>query len=147
MTGGDRGQRLIFQVGPCIPSLVAVSLSIERKSGRDLMWHGEGRQVEKGRLARVIAVAGSTSGAPWVFVFFLPGQGRHQGKQHRKDNGEMKGCKTIQLKAVTMKTYLRQCWCLRSQSRSRSRCSGCSARTLQNRKTCCRVGVEDSMRA
>jgi hypothetical protein len=38
------------------------------------MWHGEGRQVEKGRLARVIAVGGSTSGAPWV-LFFLAGTG------------------------------------------------------------------------
>jgi hypothetical protein len=46
MTGGERCQRLIFQVGPCIPSLVAVSLSIDTASGEDLVWHGEGLQVE-----------------------------------------------------------------------------------------------------
>lgn len=74
MKGGERCQRLSFQGGPCIPSLVAVSLSIETVGNP--VWHGQGRQAEMGRLARVIVVA--TSGAPEACCFLSLPKGRNR---------------------------------------------------------------------
>lgn len=83
MTGGDRGQRLIFKAALASPSLVAVLLSIETIRG-NLVWHGQGRQVEMGRLARVIVVAGSTSGAPGLCFFCR----RDKGETEEQSRGK-----------------------------------------------------------
>lgn len=93
MTGGDRCQRLIFQVGPCIPSLVAVSLNIETASGEDLVWHGEGRQVEWVAL-RVSLSSRDRHQEHRGFCFFpFRGRGNIKGNDVGKAMGKRKDVK------------------------------------------------------